>query len=118
MRFLSLIYMIMMLGLLFFIALSYVRDDNPIIGFSANRDIFVYIVPLIAMTSYFGGNLIFNRTLSNISEKSSLKQKLSQYLRAGIIRYALLEGAAFIGVIAYREGKDQASFRNEQEEII
>jgi len=151
MRILSLIYIAMMLGLLFFIVLSYSQGGNPI-GFSDNGDLWLYVVPLIAMISYFGGDFIFNRTLSNIAEKSSLKQKLTHYLRASIIRYAFLEGAAFIGVIAYREnhnifylvivaslilyliklrptkegiirdfgleGKDQASFRNEQEEII
>lgn len=101
MRALSTIYLIMILGVLLFAAFSYLQGGNPVMGFSANGDIWVYIVPLIAMISYFGGNFIFNRVLSNIPEKSSLKEKLAHYMRAGIIRYALLEGAAFIGAIAY-----------------
>lgn len=103
MRLLTLIYSITILGLLLFMALSYSQSTNLIIGFSSKREVWPYIVPLVAMASYFGGNLMFNRTVSQITEESPLKQKLTHYLQAGIIRYILLEGSAFIGVIAYRE---------------
>src|SRR5690554_3593179 len=106
MRALSTIYLITTLGVLSFAVFSYFQGDHPAIGFPSNGDIWIYTIPLIAMISYFGGNFIFYRVLSNIGEKSSLKEKLGQYMRACIIRYALLDGAAFIGAIAYWENNN------------
>lgn len=101
MRVASLIYFIILSGLLLLTLFSYYMGNKPIVGFSSDGDIWIYIVPLSAMNGYFGGNLIVARRLSNIAKESSLGQKLYTYMGAGIIRLALLEAAAFIGIFAY-----------------
>lgn len=106
MRNLFLIYIAMVLGLLFFAVLSFVKGDDPVIGFLTRGDPWVYIVPIIAMTSYFGGDLIFKKQLLNIQKTGDLRQMLLSYQQAAIIRYAILEGAALIAILAYRENNN------------
>ncbi|MFD2790375.1 hypothetical protein [Arenibacter sp. H213] len=99
---LSLIHVAMLLGILIFGAITYFQGGELITGFNGDGDIFMYVVPLLAMVSYFGGDFMFNKVLTSMDAKSSLKQKLNQYSQASIIRFAVLEGASFIGLFAYR----------------
>ena len=95
--------MAIILGLLFFTLLSYFRSGNLVMGFAANGDIWVYLVPLIAMISYFEGNFIFARALTAIKNKGDIKQKSISYVRVAACRYGFLSLAAFIGILPYRE---------------
>ncbi len=62
-------------------------------------DIFIYIFPLIALVGVFSGNFIFKKLLSNIKKSESLQHKLTGYQTASLVKFALLEGPAFLNIV-------------------
>jgi hypothetical protein len=66
-------------------------------------DIFVYIFPLIALGGIFAGNFIFKKLLSNIKKNENLQHKLAGYQTASLVKFALLEGPAFLNIIWFSQ---------------
>lgn len=98
----SLIHAALVLGILLFAAIIYKQGGQTIAGYPSESDIFIYIVPILAMVGYFGGEFMFNRLLTSINDKNTLKQQLIGYLQASIFRFAFLEGASLMSIIAYK----------------
>ncbi|WP_394748683.1 hypothetical protein [Spongiimicrobium salis] len=69
--------------------------------FNHPEDVFVYIVPLIALGGYFGSSFIFGKIIGGLRQKKNLQQKLSGYQGASLVKYALLEGPALLSFFAY-----------------
>ncbi|MBL7559676.1 MFS transporter [Olleya sp. YSTF-M6] len=66
-----------------------------------NNENMIYLaIPIVA---FLLSNLLFKRLVSKIESNLSLKQKLVAYQSATIVRYAILEGAAFIILIIFPE---------------
>lgn len=64
-----------------------------------NNENMIYLtIPIVA---FLLSNLLFKRLVSKIESNLSLKQKLVAYQSATIVRYAILEGAAFIILIIF-----------------
>lgn len=65
------------------------------------RDIFIYIVPLFAVGGLVSSNLMFRSLLTKIKSRQTLKEKMTEYRSALVVRYALLEGSSFFSIVAY-----------------
>lgn len=65
------------------------------------EDIFIYIVPLLAVAGYFASQFLFKKLLSGIEKEDELQAKLVKYQAASLIKYALIEGPAFVALFAY-----------------
>ncbi|AXO81576.1 MFS transporter [Olleya aquimaris] len=66
-----------------------------------NNENMIYLaIPIVA---FLLSNLLFKRLVSKIESNLSLKQKLVAYQSASIVRYAILEGAAFVILIIFPE---------------
>ena len=65
------------------------------------RDIFIYIVPVFVAGGLFGSGILFKSRLNLAKEKTSLYEKMSDYRSALIVRYALLEGPSFFGIVVF-----------------
>lgn len=91
----------LLVGVLLFTMYIYATGQDFSVGFSNNKNVFVYLVPTIAMLSYFISNYLFGKQLRDIKKLNSLNGKLALYLQACIVRYAFLEGAAIFSTIAY-----------------
>lgn len=59
------------------------------------------ITAFAAIAGIFTGNLLFRKRLEQLVELKSLKEKLTGYQSALIVKYALVEGPAFFCVVAY-----------------
>lgn len=66
-----------------------------------NQNLFLYIVPVFALLGYFGSQFVFKNILSKIRTDAKLDEKLNTYQTASIIKYALIEGPAFLAIVAY-----------------
>lgn len=66
-----------------------------------NQNLFLYIVPVFALLGYFGSQFVFKNILSKIRMDAKLDEKLNTYQTASIIKYALIEGPAFLAIVAY-----------------
>lgn len=98
---LSTIHALFTFGALLFTIIVFIIADKVVLEFAKDKSIFVYIVPIVSMISYFGSNFFFNKQLANIVQSKSLKDKLGPYLQACVVRFTFLEGAAILSTIAY-----------------
>jgi MFS family permease len=65
------------------------------------RNIFIYIVPVFVVGGIFGSHIMFKKVLNEAKRKPSLYEKISAYRSALIVRYALLEGPSFFGIVVF-----------------
>ncbi|MCJ7465560.1 MAG: hypothetical protein MUO53_02580 [Maribacter sp.] len=78
------------------------RDSTGFrVGMSEVKDIFLFIVPLVALFGYFGSQLIFRNQLRHIALTESLDSKLKKYRTASLIKYSLLEVPSFLALYAF-----------------
>ena len=62
-----------------------------------------YIYLFIPIAAFIISNLLFKHFISKIDNNLSVQQKLVSYQTASIIRWAILEGAAFLILLIYPE---------------
>jgi hypothetical protein len=69
---------------------------------SSNSDnVYLYLVPVLALLGYFGSQLIFKKMTARIKLESQLADKLKKYQFALHLKYALIEIPAFLGLFVY-----------------
>ena len=64
-------------------------------------NLYLFIVPIIAMLGYFGSQVIFKKITSKIDINTRLEEKLKKYQSALHLKYALIEVPSFLGLFAY-----------------
>lgn len=95
------IWAALIMGMLFFAAISIfivtsgVMNVNQIEQFAT----LIYIVPSLAIICVYAGFFVFKQKLTAIREKTDMITKIAEYRTALIIRWALLEGAAFFSIV-------------------
>lgn len=62
-----------------------------------------FIYMLIPLAAFYIGNLLFTNQLKGVSKQLPLEEKLASYQTAALIRWSLLEGAAFYILFAAQE---------------
>lgn len=104
-KILSLIHASLVFGLLVLSIFSYFYGVGFVSNFNIKGDVFIYIIPLLAMFGYFGSKYIFRKQLLTINTSDALALKMAKYQSASIIKYALIEGPAVLAfVIFMRDG--------------
>lgn len=86
-------------GTLLFMAVSYFvdRPDAP----STDSQPFIIIVPIMAIGCLLGSFYVSKARIQAAKAIPDFDKKLEAYRSAAIIKYALLEGAALFGVVAF-----------------
>ena len=64
------------------------------------NSIYIGIIPIVA---YISSNIIFRSMLSKIDRKLKIEANLGAYQTASLIRWAILEGAAFLIIMSKPE---------------
>lgn len=82
-------------------ALFFFNTEDAILDISSTNDLFLAIVPLGAIGSIFFGDLVFRKMTRNLPNNIDLRTKLARFQTASIIKYALLEGAALLGIVVF-----------------
>ncbi|WP_435624000.1 MFS transporter [Flagellimonas sp.] len=62
---------------------------------------FIYL--LIGFCAMFLGNMVYNQRLKTVDPKSKFEERIAPYMTASIIRWAILEGAAFLILFLKKE---------------
>ncbi len=96
---LSIVFYALIIGLVFFALVSFYLQQNNF-G-KTEMNIFKYIVPIFIYGAFRGGSILFKKQVNNAIPKTDLLEKLILYRSALIVKYALLEGAAFFAIVAY-----------------
>lgn len=86
-------------GTLLFIAIAYFvdRTDTP----SSDSQPFIFVVPILAIGCLLASFYAPKGRIQAAKAIPDLDKKLELYRGAQIIKYAVLEGAALFGVVAY-----------------
>ena len=94
----SIIHLALMSGLLLFGTYVYLQNNEWELILSNSNDIFFFIVPVLAISGILLGNYLYKKQIDTLSNNNSLKGKLVGFQTASLIKYALIEGPAFLGI--------------------
>ena len=104
---LSLIHLSLVAGVVIFGIMMYLQTPNQEISINYEGDVMFFVVPFMAIAGIFAGNYLYNIIITNLNSKKTLKEKLSGFQTASIIKYALIEGPALLGIIAFMNEGNQ-----------
>lgn len=79
----------------------YFQIQDTHLSFSDSDDMFLAIVPIIAVGGVFLSDFLFRKIVKSIPSSMGLKEKLARFQTACIISYALLEGAALFSIVIF-----------------
>ena len=79
----------------------YFQIQEAHLSFSDSEDMFLAIVPIIAMAGIFLADFLFRKMAKSIPTNMGLKDKLARFQTACIVSYALLEGAALFSIVIF-----------------
>ena len=99
----TIIHLALIMGQLLFSGVSYSLVETNFLSFDFGNDVFVMLVPALAVGGAFASNFIFNKKISELIILELLKDKLMGYQTACIIRYAMLEGPALFSIVIYMQ---------------
>lgn len=86
-------------GVLIFLMITFFLTKDP--SFIYNDDsVFAILVPISLMLGAFLSSLLFKKQLQTIKKEENLQYKLGKYQSATIVRSALLEAPALLGIVA------------------
>lgn len=100
-KILKIIHIALVLGLVIFGIVAYFSGEGSVTQFTMEGDFYIYLVPSIAILAYFGSKLVFKQELSKIDKSATLAQKFAKYQAASILKFALIEGAALLALVAF-----------------
>ncbi len=96
-----LFHTIFTLAVLLFGAFVYFTVSDPKMNLFDSEDIFFYILPSIVIANILISSIIYKRKLTSLKQEKHLKTKMHMYQSARMIRYAFLEGSAFLACIVF-----------------
>ncbi len=97
---LKILHLSLLAGPIAYAVFAYLQKQS----FNAQMDadsMFTYVVPITALIGYFAGTFLFQRRIQSIKKNDTLPTKLGTYQTALLVKYALLEGPAFLALVAY-----------------
>lgn len=94
------IHMAIVFGLCVIMGVSYLSNTEEIYVSYDMKDPMVLVVPLIVMASILGSKQLF-KSLVNAKKDFDLSEKITHYRTASIVRLAIMEMGAMIGVVAF-----------------
>lgn len=98
---LSIVHIALAMGqILFALVTIFLNKDKETAIWYVN-DVFVFVLPVVALLGALTGNILFKNQVLALQKKESLKEKLTGYQSAFIIKLALLEGPALFGIVCY-----------------
>ncbi|MDF0708064.1 MAG: hypothetical protein VX772_06955 [Bacteroidota bacterium] len=82
-------------------ALFYFRASKMELTLTDTDDMFLAIVPMVALAGIFLGDFIFKKMTGSLPKDMDLRTKLNRFQSASILKYALLEGAALFCIVIF-----------------
>ncbi len=102
-RSLYILHIALMVGLFVFIMISVFLDAGGSLGNNEQKlnDIFMILAPLLALIGLITAQFVYRNRLIQLKTLPDLKQKLTAYRGAFIVRTALIEAPGLFAVIAF-----------------
>lgn len=103
----SIIHFALVAGVLIFGFVMFSITENQKLDLSYTGDVMFFIVPIMAIAGIFVGNYLYENTIKELVSKNTLREKLGGFQTASVIKYALLEGPALLGLVAFMNEENQ-----------
>jgi hypothetical protein len=103
----SIIHLALVMGVSLFGIVVYILTENQKFSIDYSGDVMFFAVPLMAIAGIVLGNFLYGTTIKGLASKDTLMGKLSGIQTASIIKYALLEGPALFGIVAFMNEGNQ-----------
>jgi hypothetical protein len=103
----TLIHSALVAGVLIPGVLMFMQTKNQELLLSFSGDTMFFVVPFMAIAGILAGNYLYGNIINGLASKSTLKEKLNGFQSASVIKYSLLEGPAFLGIVAFMNGGNQ-----------
>lgn len=101
------IHIALVAGVLMFGFVMFSITENQKMDLSYTGDVMFFVVPIMAIAGIFVGNYIYGNHIKGLASKNTLREKLAGFQTASIIKYALLEGPALLGLVAFMNDGNQ-----------
>ena len=106
-RTITIIHLALVAGVLILGFVMYSITENQKLELSYSGDPMFFIVPIMAIAGILVGNYLYGNSIKGLTSKNSLQEKLAGFQTASIIKYALLEGPALLGLVAFMNEGNQ-----------
>lgn len=103
----SIIHFALVAGVLILALVMYSITENQKLDLSYRGDPMFFIVPIMAIAGILVGNYLYINNIKRLTSKNTLREKLAGFQTASIIKYALLEGPALLGLVAFMNEGNQ-----------
>jgi hypothetical protein len=101
-RVLSILHASLMSAQLFFAAIVfYLHSSGSIASSTGSMNILFYVVPLVILGGLIGSSVLFKSKLKSLHQIIELKDKLTGYRVALLLKYAMLEGPSLFSIVVY-----------------
>ncbi|MEM0517306.1 MULTISPECIES: hypothetical protein [Aequorivita] len=97
----SIIHFALVMGVSLFIIVMYLQSENQNFSIDYMEDSMIFVVPIIAVVCILIANFLYTNMLKALTKKVTLKEKLSGFQTASLVKYALLEAPAFLAIVAF-----------------
>lgn len=97
----SILYnMLLITQIAFFTAAYFLTEkpENPDVDFKL---FLKFLIPTLVLAAIFGSSIYFKKQLIKIKQNKQLKDKLTGYITALVVKYAMLEVPAITAIVAY-----------------
>ena len=97
----SIIHLALVAGVAIFGLMIYMQTTEQELNLDYSGDVMFFVVPILAIAGIIAGNFLYAKHIKKLDSKTTLLEKLNGFQTASIIRYALLEGPALLGIVAF-----------------
>lgn len=97
---LSIIHLALLSGLIIFLIIAYTQNKEWLLNINDTSDVFFFIAPILAVGGILAGNFLYDKQIDALSTKNSLREKLTGFQTASIMKYALIEGPALLAIVS------------------
>lgn len=99
----SIIYYAILIGPLGFLLVQYFQIKETKLEFTNTEEPFQYVVPIFAILGYIVGKRLYDTKIKELKNKDTLLEKLSFFQTGFVLKLALLEGPALLGIVAFSQ---------------
>ncbi len=103
----NIIHLALVAGVFVFGLMVYMQTKEQELILSYSGDVIFFVVPFMAIAGIVVGNFLYAKNIKKLDSKTTLLEKLNGFQAASIIRYALLEGPALLGIVAFMNDGNQ-----------
>ena len=96
------LHLFLAIGVFIFLCITiYLVESGGFAVDDALNDMFLYMVPILALVSVFASRLMYSKRVEVLKTLTTLEEKTEGYQAALIVRWALIEGPSLFAVIAF-----------------